>query len=65
MAGGLQQARQLAINVGTGGVAVAVVGGSTGAVSAATLIVATGGAAAVVLAGYGVYKLLSPKEKDE
>jgi aspartate oxidase len=38
------------------GVAVEVVGASAFAISASTVILATGGAAALVLAGYGIYK---------
>ncbi|MCA9621184.1 MAG: hypothetical protein KC731_19315 [Myxococcales bacterium] len=60
----MQQAGQLAVRVGgaTAGVSIVVAGASPVAVGTATLIAATGGAAAVVLVGYGVYKLLSPKE---
>ena len=47
--------------VKAGPVAAAVVGGSTLAINGATLIIATGGAAAIGLAGYGVYKWLSRK----
>jgi len=50
---------RLAIQVTTGGIALATAGASAGAVSAATVIAATGGAAAVVLVGYGIYQSLS------
>ena len=39
-----------------GRTSVAVIGGSTAAMSAATLILATGGAIALVVAGCGVYR---------
>lgn len=42
-----------------GGVAVAIAGLSTSAVTAATLIVATGGSAGLLLVGLGLYKMLS------
>ena len=41
------------------GASVAVAGASIAAVNAATIIVATGGAAALALAGYGLYCWLS------
>ena len=50
------------IAVTAGGFAIAVIGGSTTAVSAATVIAATGGAGAVVLAGLGAYKYLSSRK---
>ena len=64
MAREIQKAGKLAVQVGgASGVAMAIAGGSTAAASAATVIAATGGAAAVVLAGVGVYKLLSESGK--
>ena len=54
---------QIAVKATAAGVGLAVVGASSGAVSAATVIAATGGAAAVVLVGYGIYKALSKDER--
>src|SRR6266699_6866606 len=42
-----------------GPVAVGVIGASTAAISASTVIVAVGAAAALALAGYGIYRYLS------
>ncbi len=50
---------QIVLQASRAGLAVGVAGCSAGAASAATVIVATGGAAAVALAGYGVYRWLS------
>ena len=47
------------IAVKAAGVGIAIAGISGGAASAGALIAATGGSAAVVLAGYGIYKWLS------
>ena len=52
---------KLLVQAGSAGVAIAIAGVSTGAVSAAAVIAATGGAAAVVLVGVGIYKWLKPK----
>ncbi len=47
--------------VAVGQAAITVTGASTLAINVATMLVATGGAAALVLAGYGVYHWLSLK----
>lgn len=48
---------RVAASVGGASVAIEAVGISTAAISASTILVATGGAAALVLAGYGIYRL--------
>ncbi|MFM2151977.1 MAG: hypothetical protein RL199_412 [Pseudomonadota bacterium] len=60
---GIGNAGKIVASVGAAGVSIGMVGASTAAVSAGTVIVATGGAAALALAGYGVYRMLSSRER--
>ncbi len=61
VAGGVANAGMLSISTTatTSGIQVTatVMGASTAAVSLSTVLLATGGAAAILLVGYGVYKL--------
>ena len=58
----LAQVGQVVVQVGgASGVTLAVAGASGAAISAATVIAATAGGAAVMLVGWGVYKLLAPR----
>ncbi len=50
---------KLVIQAGLTGVGAAVAGASGAAASASAIILATGGAAAVVLVGWGIYRLAS------
>jgi hypothetical protein len=57
--------RGIQVGVGTAGVTATVIGASLFSTSAATVIIATGGAAALALAGYGLYKWLSSPESGD
>lgn len=62
----MAQAGKVLVQVGgAGGVTLAVIGASGGAISAATIIAATAGGAAVVFVGWGIYKFLATKHDRE